>query len=121
MRPLFPSVNGLSEKLFKEYLRKVNIVIENNKAGYGGCALAEEEEQNANEAGDSIELMPCPHCGSTDLELVGGKGMTILGVTIPDAEIYFVRCKCTATGARDVSKQGAINQWNKRVKRDQSS
>lgn len=114
MRSIFPSVKGLTERLFKECLSKANIRIDKAPSGFGGCALAEQEEYSEM---DNIELKPCPHCGSTDLELVGGKGLSILGVPIPEAEIYFVRCKCTARGAQDVSKNGAINQWNMRAER----
>lgn len=123
MHRIFPPPPGLTEKNFRESLKKVDINIELNKVTFGGgCASLEididdaETEENVQKEIDSIKLKPCPYCNNEELELVEYQGQSLFGVVASGGSTYRIKCnKCEALGGPDVSKKGAMNIWNMRA------
>ena len=57
----------------------------------------------------SVELKPCPFCGSKDIKLCG-------------SHVYWVICNgCYAKTAIDAQKKKAIEFWNRRVESQRES
>lgn len=56
---------------------------------------------------NKYKLLPCCHCGGTDLEVIKTKQMDVVS--------YIVRCKqCQHIGPASINCYGAVDWWNTR-------